>query len=170
MNTATTTISNKATSATITLGEGYFAKRSVLDWAFALFATLGAAFALSRYSAAMDFYDKSILVGLVPAVIWLGWFWRPLRNLMLVVTAFSLLGVASYQGNLARAETVFWLKYFLSSQSAILWMSVLFFMSTVFYWLGVFATTQSNAMESLGSKIAWAAVSMALIGTMVRWY
>ena len=170
MNTATTTISNKATSTTITLGEGYFAKRSALDWAFALFAILGAAFALSRYSAAMDIYDKCILVGLVPAVIWLGWFWRPLRNLMLVVTAFSLTGIAAYQDNLARAETVFWLKYFLSSQSAILWMSVLFFMSTVFYWLGVFATTQSSAMESLGSKIAWAAVSMALIGTMVRWY
>ena len=44
----------------------------------------------------------------------------------------------SYQGDLARADSVFWLKYFLSSQSAILWMSVLFFMSTVFYWIGMF--------------------------------
>lgn len=170
MNTATTTMSSKANSTTITLGEGYFAKRSAFDWAFALLAVLGAAFALSRYSGGMDVYDKSILVGLVPAVIWLGWFWRPLRNLMLVVTAFSLLGIVSYQGSLARAETVFWLKYFLSSQSAILWMSVLFFMSTVFYWLGVFSSTQGSVMESLGSKIAWAAVAMALIGMMVRWY
>ena len=170
MNTATTTMSSKVNATTVTLGEGYFAKRSAFDWAFALLAVLGAAFALSRYSGAMDVYDKSILVGLVPAVIWLGWFWRPLRNLMLVVTAFSLLGIVSYQGSLARAETVFWLKYFLSSQSAILWMSVLFFMSTVFYWLGVFSSTQSSVMESLGSKIAWAAVTMALIGMMVRWY
>jgi hypothetical protein len=32
-----------------------------------------------------------------------------------------------------------WLKYLLSSQSAILWMGVLFWMSTVFYWLGLFS-------------------------------
>jgi cytochrome c-type biogenesis protein CcsB len=172
MNTATSTANagTANTATTIKLGEGYFAQRSAFDWVFALFVVMGAAYALSRYSTSMDFYDKSILVGLVPAVIWLGWFWRPLRNLMLVVTAFSLLGIASYQGNLARAEQVFWLKYFLSSQSAILWMSVLFFMSTVFYWIGVASTTQSSAMESLGSKIAWAAVTMALIGTMVRWH
>jgi cytochrome c-type biogenesis protein CcsB len=170
MNTATTTMSGKATTSTITLSEGYFAKRSAMDWGFVLLVLLGVGYAFMRHSAAMDFYDKSILVGLVPAVVWLGWFWRPLRNLMLVVAFFALLGISSYQGNLARAETVFWLKYFLSSQSAILWMSVLFFMSTIFYWLGVVSNKQTNAMESLGSKIAWAAVTMALIGTMMRWH
>jgi hypothetical protein len=55
------------------------------------------------------------------------------------VAAFSLLAIWAYEGSLARAEQVFWLKYFLSSQSAILWMSMLFFMSTVFYWIGMFA-------------------------------
>ena len=179
MNTATTTLNSSNVSTnmasdtkttTIMLSEGYFAKRSAFDWVFAVLVMLGAGYALTRYSASMDFYDKSILVGLVPAVVWLGWFWRPVRNLMLVVAAFSLLGISSYQGDLARAEKVFWLKYFLSSQSAILWMSVLFFMSTIFYWLGVASTKQSDAMESLGSKIAWAAVTMALIGTMVRWH
>jgi cytochrome c-type biogenesis protein CcsB len=169
MNTATTTLKGNATS-TISLNEGYFAKRSAFDWVFALLVVIGAGYALMRYGALMDFYDASILVGLTPAVIWLGWFWRPLRNLMLVVAVFALLGIASYQGDLARAEKVFWLKYFLSSQSAILWMSVLFFMSTIFYWLGVVSTAQSSAMEGIGSKIAWAAVTMALIGTMVRWY
>ncbi len=170
MNTATTTVSGKATTSTITLSEGYFAKRSPMDWVFVLLVLLGVAYAFTRHTTSMDFYDKSILLGLVPAVVWLGWFWRPLRNLMLVVAFFALLGISSYQGNLARAETVFWLKYFLSSQSAILWMSVLFFMSTIFYWLGVVSTKQTDAMESLGSKIAWAAVTMALIGTMVRWH
>ena len=180
MNTATTTLGKSPNSQahadqrtqthTITLTEGYFSRRSAFDWVFALLTVLGAGFAFSRYSAFMDGYEKAILVGLVPAVVWLGWFWRPLRNLMLVVTVFSLLAIWSYQGSLARAEQVFWLKFFLSSQSAILWMSVLFFISTVFYWLGIFSKTQSDAMESLGSKIAWAAVTMALIGTMVRWY
>ena len=76
-------------------------------------------------------------------------------------------------GSLAQADQIFWLKYFLSSQSAILWMSVLFFMSTIFYWLGMFSSTQngqSATLELLGSRIAWVAVGMALIGTLVRWY
>ena len=49
-------------------------------------------------------------------------------------------------------------------------MSVLFFMSTAFYWIAMFARGQSAAMEGIGSRLAWAAVSMALVGTMVRWY
>jgi ABC-type transport system involved in cytochrome c biogenesis permease subunit len=97
-----------------------------------------------------------------------------LRALMLVVTLASLLGIWSYQGDLANAEQVFWLKYFLSSQSAILWMSVLFFMGTLFYWLGMIAGQgeggRSASFELMGSRIVWAAVGMALIGTMVRWY
>ncbi|CAN5686126.1 c-type cytochrome biogenesis protein CcsB [soil metagenome] len=163
MNTATQ-------SSTILLNEGWFARRNWLDWLFAAFIVAGGLFAFSRYSSYMDVYEKGILFAAVPAAIWLGWFWRPLRILMMVVAAFALLGIASYQGNLERAESVFWLKYFLSSQSAILWMSVLFFMSTIFYWLGVASRTQSAAMEMIGSRLAWVAVSMALIGTMVRWY
>jgi hypothetical protein len=63
------------------------------------------------------------------------------------------LAVASYQGELGRAENVFWLKYFLSfSQSAILWMSVLLVMSTVFYWIGMFSRSQGPAMEAIGSR------------------
>jgi cytochrome c-type biogenesis protein CcsB len=174
----TTTLSANRTT-TLRLGEGYFARRNAFDWIFAALVAAGFLFAFARYSAYMDIYEKGILFGAIPATIAMGWFWRPLRVLMMVVTAFALLGIWSYQGNLARAEQVFWLKYFLSSQSAILWMSVLFFMSTVFYWLGMFtgrgskpdgAGSHSATLESLGSKIAWAAVSMALIGTMVRWY
>ncbi len=169
MNT-TTLSSRTADAATISLQEGYFAKRNLLDWIFAALTLVGGVYAFARYSAFMDVYEKGILLGVVPAAIAMGWFWRPLRALMLAVAGFSLLGIVSYQGDLARAEQVFWLKYFLSSQSAILWMSVLFFMSTSFYWLGMFAKGQSATLESLGSKIAWVAVGMALIGSMVRWY
>jgi cytochrome c-type biogenesis protein CcsB len=161
MNTATTTL---------TLNEGFFARRNWLDWLFAAIVLAGGLFGLQRYGAFMDVYEKGILLGAVPAAIWLGWFWRSSRTLMLAVAVASLLAVTAYQGNLARAESVFWLKYFLSSQSAILWMSVLFFMSTVFYWLGMFARTQADAMERIGSGVAWAAVGMALVGSLVRWY
>jgi cytochrome c-type biogenesis protein CcsB len=161
MNTATTTLS---------LHEGFFSRRNWFDWLFAVIAAAGGAYAFARYSAYMDVYEKGILIGAVPAAVWIGWFWRPLRVLMLTVAASSLLAIALYEGSLARAESVFWLKYFLSSQSAILWMSVLFFMSTIFYWIGMFSPRQGGAMERIGSRLAWVAVGMALLGTMVRWY
>ena len=160
---------NTATS-TLTLNEGFFARRNWFDWVFAVLVLAGGLFALHRYAPAMDAYEKAILLGTIPCAIWLGWFWRPLRGLSLVVAAFSLLAIAAYQGDLARADTVFWLKYFLSSQSAILWMSMLFFMSTAFYWIGMFSRGQAAAMERIASGLVWVAVTMALIGTMVRWY
>jgi cytochrome c-type biogenesis protein CcsB len=161
MNTATTTL---------TLNESFLARRNWLDWVFAALVLAGGIFAFQRYGHFMDVYEKAILVGTVPSLVWLAWFWRPLRALTLVVAVFSLLAIAAYQGDLARADQVFWLKYFLSSQSAILWMSLLFFMSTAFYWVGMFARGQADTMERLGSGLAWVAVGMALIGTMVRWY
>lgn len=159
---------------TIALNPGFFSRRTPTDWAFAalLLAAMGGV--LFRYGAVMDVYETSIFVGTVPALIWLGWFWRPLQALMVGVAVLSLWAIASYQvdgqADLARADQAFVLKYFLSSQSAILWMSLLFFMSTVFYWMGVFLRQQAIAMEALGSKVAWAGVVLALVGTMVRWY
>jgi cytochrome c-type biogenesis protein CcsB len=167
MNTMTQTASH---ATTITLNESFMSRRNWFDWVFAVIVLAGGLFAFSRYGGFMDVYEKGILLGAMPAVIWLGWFWRPVRLLLLLVAAFALMGIASYQGSLARAETVFWLKYFLSSQSAILWMSVLFFMATIFYGIGTFAKGQSATMEMIGSRITWVAVGMALIGTLVRWY
>ncbi|GAB1386247.1 c-type cytochrome biogenesis protein CcsB [Melaminivora sp.] len=167
MNTAVNT-------TTYTLGEGYFARRNWLDWLFALAVTAGALFALQRYGMHMDVYEKGILLAAIPSLIWLGWFWRPLLWLMLAVTGLSLAAIGLYQGadggELARADSVFLLKYFLSSQSAILWMSMLFFMSTVFYWIGMFAGGERQTMMRIGSRVVWVAVALALIGTMVRWY
>ena len=157
-------------TSSVTLNPGYFSRRSLADWGFALLAVLGMAWAFSRYSQAMDVYEQGILVASVPAAVALAWFWRSTRTLMLVVAALSLLAIYSYQGDLARAEQVFWLKYFLSSQSAILWMSMLFFISTVFYWGGMFIQAQRDTLETLGSRMAWVGVVLALVGTMVRWY
>jgi hypothetical protein len=110
-------------TTTVTLNPGFFSGRSLADWGFALLALLGMVFALVQYQHAMDGYEQAILVCTWPAAVWLGWFWRPALNLMVGVAALSLLTIVSYQGDLARADSVFWLKYFLSSQSAILWCS-----------------------------------------------
>ncbi|MHC3435185.1 c-type cytochrome biogenesis protein CcsB [Delftia lacustris] len=165
---------NTATTTTLTLNEGFFARRNWFDWVFAALVAAGLLYALQRYGEYMDVYEKCILVGTIPAAIWLGWFWRSLGALMLVVAGLSLLAIALYQGpegaQLARSDTVFGLKYFLSSQSAILWMSMVFFISTVFYWIGMFARGEGTALSLLGSRLAWLAVTLALVGTMVRWY
>jgi cytochrome c-type biogenesis protein CcsB len=163
---------------TLTIGRpGYFARRKVLDWVFAALVVLAGGYAFVRYQGAMDVYEKAILIGAVPAMVALLWFWPVLRRLSLGVAAASLLAIALYSratdsfgADLAQADNVFLLKYFLSSQSAILWMSVLVFMSTAFYWLGFFAKGQDNAALRIGSGLAWAAVFAALVGTMVRWY
>ena len=96
MNTAATTNPNSANPsvmATMTLNEGYFAKRNWFDWLFAAIVIAGGLFAFSRYSQAMDGYEKGILIGAMPCAIALGWFWRPLRTLMLAVAVASLLGI-----------------------------------------------------------------------------
>jgi cytochrome c-type biogenesis protein CcsB len=158
-------------------GPGYWARRSAWDWLFALAVAAGAGYAFSRYSGSMDGYEKAILLGTVPAVVALGWFWGALRTLSVGVGAAALLAIALYSrttdgfgADLAQADHVFLLKYFLSSQSAILWMCVLFVMSTVFYWIGFFVKAEDNTALRLGSQLAWAAVAMALVGTLVRWY
>ncbi len=188
MNTATHTATAPAgTSApvtTTTLDVGRpssgLASRGAYDWLFAVLVLAGTGFAFWRYGASMDVYEKWILAGSAPVVIALGWFWAPLRTLALGVGAATLLAIGLYArttdgfgADLAAADDVFLLKYFLSSQSAILWMSVLFFMSTVFYWIGLMTTQRAGADNTalrLGSRVAWAAVFMALVGSLVRWY
>jgi cytochrome c-type biogenesis protein CcsB len=153
-------------------------RRDAFDWLFAALVLLGGGYAFSRYQASMDVYEQGILIGTLPSLVALGWFWKPLRVLSLAVGAATLLAIALYArqtdgfgADLAAGEKVFWLKYMLSSQSAILWMSLLFTMSMLFYWGGFFTRAgNSSVAESIGSKLAWGGVFMALVGMLVRWY
>ena len=153
-------------------------RRDTLDWLFAALVLLGGGYAFSRYHTSMDGYEQGILLCALPSLIALGWFWKPLRLLCVSAGAATLLAIAlygqhidSFGADLAAGEQVFWLKYLLSSQSAILWMSLLFYMSTLFYWGGFFTGAGRNSVaEVVGSKLAWGGVLMALIGTLVRWY
>jgi hypothetical protein len=145
----------------LTLNEGYFSRRTWGDWLFAAAGGGGAVFAFQRYHGAMDVYEKWPSWP-APCRCRSGWAGSGGRcaHLMLVVAALSLLAIGPTRAALARADTVFWLKYFLSSQSAILWMSVLFFMSTVFYWIGMFSRGQAATRNwRARRKLAWVAVT-----------
>jgi cytochrome c-type biogenesis protein CcsB len=142
--------------------------RTWFDWLFLAVLATGALFALNRYGEFMDIYEKGILLAAVPTFVWLGWYWRPVRLLMLSIGALSLWTIAQYGGNLEMAQSRFLLKYLFSSQSAILWMSMLFFLSTIFHWGGLLARTDFGS--AVGSKLCWAAILMGFTGMMVRWY
>ena len=116
----------------------------------------------------MDSYEQGILIGAGAAVIGLGWHWKGVRVLLAVIMAGGLASVALYQGDLGRAEQVFGLKYFLSSQTAIMWMSVLFALATLAYWAALL--TRSVAAGAIATGFAWSAVAMGLIGLLARWY
>lgn len=151
------------------LDERPFLRRlGAFDWLFALAVAGGAGFGLARYHGFMNYYDKLVLVCAVPALIVLGWRWKPARLLAFGIAALSLLSLQIYHGDLSRADSAFLLKYFLSSQSAILWMSALFVLATLFYWIGLLSRSPSGG--SIGSKLTWFAVLMGFTGMMVRWY
>ena len=149
-----------------------FKSLSLMDYLFALALLAGAIFAEARFYKFMDSYEQTILFCSVPALAILGWAWKPLRSLMIGSTILTFLAIYFYQtpegGALARAEQAFFLKYMLSSQSAILWMSVFFSFSTFFYTLNLFFRSQN--MGTTGSKFCWAAVYIGLTGMLVRWY
>jgi len=153
---------------TYTQAPGYFKRLNIIDWLFGAVLLGGALYALNRFGAYMDIYEKVILLASAPTFAALGWHWKPVRWVMPLAFLLALWGVALYDQQLANADTRFFLKYMLSSQSAILWMSTLFFLSTLFYWGGLVARSGFGA--SVGSKLSWAAVVLGITGMLVRWY
>lgn len=147
--------------------ESHLVKRRV-DWTdvtFFLLLSVGAAYALMQYPDSMDYYEKIILISAVPFIVWLGWLWRPLRTLLVVSGLTALFAIWLYKGDLARADQAFLLKYLLSSQSAVLWMCVLFVVATICYWVGLFSKTAAW----LGTALTWSAVFAGTTGLLVRW-
>ena len=102
--------------------QSWLRRRSWFDWAYAVALLIGAGVALQLYGGYMDGYEKAILAGAALSLGGLGWHWKPMRVLMIVLVAVSLWSISLYQGDLARADKVFFLKYMISSQTAIMWM------------------------------------------------
>lgn len=147
---------------------GFFKRLSALDWLYGIALLAASLFALSRFGHHMDYYEQAILLLAAPVFAWLGWHWKSVRWLMALLAVLALFAISLYGGDLAAADQKFFLKYLLSSQSAILWMSTLFVLATLFYWGGLL--TKSPTGGSIGSKLCWAAVVMGFTGMLVRWY
>ena len=142
--------------------------RGKLDWTdlvFFLLLCAGVYYVLTTWPNSMDIYEKGILASMTVVLTWIGWLWRPLRRLMIGAGVIALLAIYLYDGNLANASQKFLLKYLISSQSAILWMSALFFMATIMYWLGYF----SEHVDWMGTILTWAGVVFGFVGLLVRW-
>lgn len=167
MTTSTSTSSAPWSAALSASGDGR-ARRGrpdASDLVFFLLLAAGAGWSLAHHGSSMDYYEKLILCATVPVLTWLGWLWRPLRVLLIACGIAAGTAVVLYGHDLSRAEHVFLLKYLLSSQSAILWMSALFILATICYWLGFFSPT----CAWLGTVCTWGAVFAGLTGMLVRW-
>jgi len=148
--------------------EPIFKRLSWQDWLYAILLMLGAIFAYQQYGSYMDAYETSFLFGAAIVFSWLGWYWKPVRLLIVCVAVISIFAINLYGGSQARAEEVFLLKYLISSQSAVMWMNVMFMLAMLTYWLALFS--KSAFAGRVASSFTWVAVLMGFIGLMVRWY
>ena len=140
----------------------------VQDWLYAILLAAGAIFAYIQYSQYMDIYEVSFLFGSAAVFSYLGWRWKGLAKLVIGVGIISLFSISLYDGNQARATEAFLLKFLISSQSAIMWMNVLFILAMVTYWFALFK--RSDFAGRVASALTWSAVLFGFVGLMVRWY
>ncbi|MBI5041215.1 MAG: c-type cytochrome biogenesis protein CcsB [Gammaproteobacteria bacterium] len=140
---------------------------NAFDGLWALLVLAGAVYTYAHYADLMDGFEIAILAGTTPALIGLGWAWKPMRPLSLAVASLSLAAIGLYGNNLNADDSNFFLKYLISSQSAIMWMSALYVLATAAYFFAL--ATRSEFAGKVASAITWSATTMGLVGLMVRW-
>ena len=105
----------------------------ILNILFILSILFSGIYSFINFREFMDVYEIAILVFSVPVFIWLGYFWSSFRKLFLATFVLTILSVFIFQNDLQMQETNFFLKYFLSSQSLIMWMTFFFPLSLASY-------------------------------------
>jgi cytochrome c-type biogenesis protein CcsB len=143
---------------------------SIRNIAWVSFVTFITIFGWWEYHNYMDVYEVAILAGTGVALAWMGVFWKSFQPYTIWVAALSLLSIYIYHssGNsISVNETNFFLKYLISSQSAIMWMSALFALATLTYFYAVFK--QSESAGKMATRFVWAGSVFGFVGMMVRW-
>ncbi len=137
------------------------------DWIWAALVVVATGWTFSTYASLMDGFEVGILFLTAIGLVLFGWSWKPIRTLSLVVALISLASIGLYGDELARSESNFFLKFLISSQSAIMWMSALFVMATAAYYFAL--AIGSGFSGKVGTVLTWCGATMGLVGLMVRW-
>jgi len=145
----------------------WYQRLSVLDWGWAALVLAATIYTYVAYGSSMDGYEIGILAGSGISIVLLGWYWRAFQPYSVAVGVISVLAISLYGNDLQLAEQSFFLKYILSSQSAIMWMSALFVLATVTYFGALFGGNEFTGR--VASSMTWSASVMGLVGLMVRW-
>lgn len=147
--------------------QSFWRSLDLFDWAWALLMVSGAGYVAQQYAGAMDGYEIAILAGTLVSLIAWGWLWKPVRMYSIVVMLLSLFAIWLYGDQLNAQQSNFFLKYLISSKSAIMWMSALYVLATLTYFAGLFSG--SNFVNKTASAMTWSATTMGLVGLLVRW-
>jgi len=143
-------------------------KDKVISYMFSLVLASLTIFALLKFNSFMDNYEIIILIGSAITFAWMGNVWSNFRTLFSIIFLLSFISIYFYKGSLEQIELNFFLKYFLSSQSAIMWMTALFPLSLITYW--IYLLSKQDFYGNLATKLTWIATMMGFIGLLVRWY
>ncbi len=142
-------------------------KLSLFDWGWAVVMLISSVFVWQKYSSLMDVYEVGILFGTSISLVAWGWFWKPVRAYIISVALLSLFSIYLYGNDLALGESNFFLKFLISSKSAIMWMSALYVLATVTYFIGLFIGSEFS--NKTASAMTWSATVMGFVGLLVRW-
>lgn len=143
-------------------------KRTFSDSVFALLCTGVLMYFLQLHTAVLHTYEYALGIGFTIGLVWLSRYWRILQWVCVVSAIIAGSAVYFYDNHLSYAKTQFLLKYVLSSPSLLMWMSVLFMLATLFYWLGF--CIKKNLPFYTGKLLCWLAVICGFAGLLVRWY
>lgn len=139
-----------------------------LAWILGMF--LLAYLTWNRFGSIMDGYEVAILIGTAIGLASFGIAWRSMQTLFSSVLLMTAIGLASYaaHGDQYNAnETAFFLKFLFSSQSAIMWMNVLFILAMVTYFFAMWKSSEFSG--KVATSLTWSAVAFGLTGLGVRW-
>ena len=82
---------------------GVRGRPTISDAIYFVVLALAVVFCLKTYPDSMDYYERIILMATVPLLVWMGWLWRPLRTMTVVVSLVALFAIWLYSpdGSLA---------------------------------------------------------------------
>jgi cytochrome c-type biogenesis protein CcsB len=145
----------------------FWRRLTIWDALWALLVAGGSVYAWWFYQALMDGYEVVILFGSALGLIAWGLYWKPARLFALAVAALALLALWRYGTDYELRKSDFLLKYFLESQAAFMWMSALYVLATVIYFIALFS--RSEFLGKTATALTWSATVLGMTGLLARW-